>query len=202
MKETTAQTFARPPLTFTPEVAERVCAEYRKATTILEYGSGGSTLYAAQQPGKRVFSVETDPDWAGNIRSYIAAHYPQADVRLHVASIGPTKEWGLPRHYSRLRYIQYLRYARTVWNLPGFEHPDLILIDGRFRISCLFTCLRRIRRPTRILFDDFTNRRVYRYVEDVIAPTEIVNRMAIFDIEPGKAIPGWSLRRLRAELLP
>lgn len=191
----------RPKLTFTPEVATRVRHEYARADTILEYGSGGSTVMAAEMGGKTLFSVETDPVWGNDIRAYLDAVHPEADIHMHHADIGPTKEWGLPEHYSKLNALKYLRYSRSVWDRPDFKHPDLILIDGRFRIGCFYTCLSRITQPTRILVDDFADRPFLRNnIQRLMHPAQVVGRMGLFDVQPRRV--GWSLQRLRMELCP
>lgn len=190
-----------PKLTFPPSVAEFVQQEYATANVILEYGSGGSTALAAAQTGKKVFSVESDPAWAARMRTYLDQAHPDADVTLHYADIGSTGEWGLPQKYSKIRAHKYLGYARSVWKTRDFVHPDLVLIDGRFRISCFLTCLSKVTRPTRVLFDDYTNRAVHHYVEKYCSPTETVDRMAVFDIVPETGRPAFSLDRLRAELI-
>lgn len=39
-----------------PRVIMHIRTMYERAQVILEYGSGGSTLFAARQPGKHVFA--------------------------------------------------------------------------------------------------------------------------------------------------
>lgn len=191
----------RPKLTFPAEVATRLRHEYARADTILEYGSGGSTVMAAEMGNKTLFSVETDPVWADDISAYLSAVHPEADIHVHHADIGPTKEWGLPENYSKLHAWKYLRYSRSVWDRPDFKHPDLILIDGRFRIGCFMVCLSRITRPVRILIDDFADRPFLRdNVTRLMRPSFTIERMGVFDVEPRRV--GWSMRRLRVELQP
>ena len=189
--------FAEPPkLTFPPEVAERVRAAYAAAETILEYGSGGSTLLAAEL-GRRCVSVESDGAWATAMRDWIARAHPEAPVRIHRAYIGSTKAWGRPRSSLRwLRYPLFWRYPRSVWSLPGFAHPDVILIDGRFRLACFLTALTKIRRPTKVLWDDYTTRPAYALAERYAKPTAVVGRMAEFEITPRPFSAGelWALR--------
>jgi hypothetical protein len=193
-------TLPRPELTFPKTVAERVRTEYMTASVILEYGSGGSTVLAAEQTSARVFSVESDEAWASNIHTYIHTHFPQAPVTIHHVDIGPTREWGHPMRYRRLHTLRYLGYARSVWSRRDFVHPDAILIDGRFRVGCFLTCLSRIRRPTRILFDDYVDREIYHFVERYCRPIETVERLAIFEARPEHAPRRFSLERLKAEL--
>ena len=66
--------------------------------------------------------------------------------------------------------------------------PDLVLIDGRFRASCLVAVLMRATRPVTVLFDDYLKRRYYHGVEALARKEEMVGRMARFTVTPG-AIP-------------
>jgi hypothetical protein len=175
------QLFA-PRLTFSPAVRDRLGADYAAADTILEYGSGGSTVLAASL-GKQVFAVESDALWAQQMQGYLDTHHPDAKVRMHHADIGRTKSWGRPVNDKRM--ADYHRYPLAVWDLPGFVQPDLILIDGRFRVACFCTAILKIDRPTRLLFDDYENRLDYRIVETLVKPTLMVENMAVFDLVPG-----------------
>ncbi|MDP4033725.1 MAG: hypothetical protein Q8P60_12900, partial [Pseudorhodobacter sp.] len=78
------------PIVTLPEVeAAALAAALRKAEVVLEYGSGGSTVMAADM-GKTVFSVESDAEWLDGMRQWFDRHPPKAEVVLHHADIGPT----------------------------------------------------------------------------------------------------------------
>lgn len=157
---------------------------YQDATVILEYGSGGSTKMAAQMPGKFIVSVESDQDWAIALQADIAqANYPSAAIVHHV-DIGPTGAWGRPKDASS--WQKYHRYPLDVWDQPFFRHPDLVLIDGRFRAACLVTVALRARHPVRVLFDDYADRPEYHVVEKFLRPGQHVGRMAVFMLEPAQ----------------
>ncbi len=76
----------------------------------------------------------------------------------------------------------------AVWDLDGFVHPDVILIDGRFRAACFLTALFKITKPTLVLWDDYKERPAYHEVEVLVKPAEMVGRMAIFELSP-MAVP-------------
>lgn len=157
---------------------------YRKAQVILEYGSGASTCLAASLPGKFVMSVESDLTWARNLRAELAQEdHPSQAVVYHV-DIGRTGPWGRPVNEARWR--QYHHYPNAIWNERFFRHPNVILIDGRFRTACLVSAMMQITRPVTVLFDDYVPRPRYHLVERMICPCEIVGRMARFEIGPGQ----------------
>jgi hypothetical protein len=172
------------PLLTLPEAeAAAVTAAYEKASVILEYGSGGSTALAASMPGKTVFSVESDARWAKGLRDWFAGHTPAAaKVVVHHADIGPTKKWGNPR--ATKHWNLFHDYPLSVWRLPDFEHPDVVLIDGRFRTACFLQVLFAISRPIIVLFDDYKVRPQYHVVEQLAQPVRLHGNMAEFHLTP------------------
>ncbi|MFN3282295.1 MAG: hypothetical protein ACK40I_11610 [Tabrizicola sp.] len=170
-------------LTFDDAEAKFLARAYAGAGTILEYGSGGSTVLAAEL-GARVFSVESDRNWAARLAEHVA---PISDrVQVHWADIGPTGPWGVPKPPHE--HQKFHRYALSVWDRPDFVQPDLVLIDGRFRCACLVAVMLRTTRPVTVLFDDYARRRYYHGVERLARLEELVGRMARFTVTPG-AIP-------------
>lgn len=168
-----------------PEAAQaRLDELYRQANVILEYGSGGSTELAATMRGKYVMSVESDRDWARTLRRKIAQSKPLSPVMLHHVDIGPTGDWGKPVD-DRL-WRNFHLYPNDIWDSPSFRHPDVILIDGRFRTACFVTALLRAERPLTILFDDYVDRPRYQLVERLVKPIRTHDRMAEFKVTPGK----------------
>jgi Glycosyl transferase family 2 len=178
--ETEAPSFE---LTFAPKERRFLVRHYEAATTILEYGSGGSTVLAARL-GKTVFSVESDQDWADRMAHHVATLSDKAHV--HWADVGPTGPWGVPMKPREFR--KFHGYALSVWDRPDFQHPDLVLVDGRFRAACLAAVVMRATRPVTVLFDDYLKRGYYHGVERLAQKEETVGRMARFTVTPG-AIP-------------
>lgn len=182
---------ARPTLTLPPDEAQLLSATYGNAGVILEYGSGGSTVLAAEMDGKTVFSVESDKAWFDMMRGWFAQNPPASRVCLHHADIGPTGDWGAPASPKSFR--KWPDYPTTVWDRDDFVHPDAVLIDGRFRVACLLTVAFRIVRPVVALFDDYAGRPRYHAVEELLRPAAMAGRMARFDLVP-QAIPADRLR--------
>ena len=171
----------RPFLTMPEAEAEALGAAYRGASVILEYGSGGSTALAADM-GKTVFSVESDAAWCANMQAYLDGLPKKGRVTLHHADVGPTKKWGTPAGTAAFR--RFPEYALSVWDLPGFKHPDVVLIDGRFRPACLLATAFRITRPVTVLFDDYAERAAYHGIEQMFKPIALHGRMAEFSVVP------------------
>ena len=169
-------------ITLPPEERAMLEAAYAGVDVILEYGSGGSTFVALDKGAKAVFSVESDPDWAARIASVLAQRYPGRGVHVHPVDIGPTKAWGWPRNDRAWR--RFHRYPLDVWDRADFRHPDVVLIDGRFRVACFLTVLLRATRDLVVLFDDYGGRPDYHFVETFARPVAMAGRMARFELRP------------------
>jgi len=179
--------FEEPQLTFPAEVARYVRTLYTQASVILEYGSGGSTILAGRMPGKTVISVENDLRWAKGMQRWIEGADLPSPPRIHAVDVGPTGAWARPK--DARAWKRFHTYPLQVWDQAFFQQPDVILIDGRFRIACFVTACLRVTRPTIVLFDDYLDRPHYHVVERLVKPTEHVGRMARFDVQPMAGIP-------------
>ncbi len=172
-------------------------AAYAEATTILEYGSGGSTVMAGEMTGKRVFSIESDADWVAMMQGYFAAHPPKSEVEVIHADIGPTKEWGHPA--NRRGWKKYAGYSLDIWEKSKMGQPDVVLVDGRFRVGCALAAAFHTKAPLLLFFDDYKRRDHYHVVEEFLGTPEKVGRMAVFEVTP-TPFPvdrlGWVIRMM------
>jgi hypothetical protein len=178
-KAITSREFA---LTLPDDAAELLMEEYAKAKCILEYGSGGSTFIAARNPEVKVLSVESDWAWSGVMRQALMREGLSQNAIIHWCDIGPTKGWGRPK--TDVGWEKYHHYPLGVWDLPNFQHPDLVLIDGRFRIGCFLACLFKSTKPMTVLWDDYIDRKEFAVVEKYLKPAKLVGRMALFKTKP------------------
>lgn len=188
-----AQAVISPPeLTLPKAEADWLRAAYARAEVILEFGSGGSTVMGAAMPGKTIWSVENDGDWAAMMMRWFAANPGVSPVHIHHVDLGPTKKWGMPETFQFWR--RFARYPLEIWDRPGFTQPDVVLVDGRFRVGCLLAAMIRTTKPVPVYFDDYAGRERYHEVEAFLRPTEIRGRMARFDVTPRQIAPGELLR--------
>jgi len=149
----------------------------------LEYGSGSSTIAAARM-GKRFICVETDKYFLATVRKKIGGL--KAGQTLVHADIGLTGPWGAPlRAKSRWagRLKKWRAYPERAWTLIGVgEPPDLVLVDGRFRVATALTCLAHLagHPEATVLVDDYIDRPWYHVLEQYADLVEIRGRMAVF----------------------
>lgn len=164
--------------------AETLRSAYRAARVIGEYGAGGSTAFAATECEAQLCSIESDREWVAQLDGWLRGqNVDMGRIDLQHCDIGPTKEWGRP--VNNARWQHYWRYPYALWQNPAFN-PDLVLIDGRFRIACMAACMLHCRQPLTVLIDDYMGRESYHVVEAIKPHTEIIGRMARFEIEPGQ----------------
>lgn len=169
-------------LTFPSETADCVRQHYAEADVILEYGSGGSSFVGLGAGAALLMTVESDKAWADRINAALATRFEPARFLVHHVDVGPTREWGFPVDARRFR--NFHAYALSVFDQPAYRHPDVVLIDGRFRVACFYATMLRIERPATILFDDYANRKRYHRVERFFKPVAFAGRMAQFEINP------------------
>jgi hypothetical protein len=159
------------------------------AQNYLEYGSGGSTLMAHRYV-RNLVSVESDRRFLRAVQRRLERQEPAAETTLIHVNIGITEHWGKPvftKPTSR-RLRRWRDYARAPWNFFRSHslEPDLILIDGRFRVACALESLLNLspENPCRILVDDYASRPEYQAVEQVADLVEMKGRMAVFAKRP------------------
>jgi hypothetical protein len=166
-----------------PVVIAFLEARLKETSCFLEYGAGGSTLLAASLNVPQIVSVETDARFAQAVRKAATRLRSKSVLHLITIKLGRTKEWGVPATFDA--YELWPEYALRPWEFLRKNElsPDLILIDGRFRVASFFASLLEARPGTLIMFDDYLLRKgEYDSAESVIAPTRLIGRTAVFTV--------------------
>jgi hypothetical protein len=143
----------------------------------MEFGAGGSTLLALRAGAKELVVIDSDPAWAAALRRHPegAAAIESGRMTVLDPALAPIGEWGypVPSDKPTTRWPRYLEVGWAEWARRA-TLPDLVLVDGRFRVACclsvLLTCPGM---GVRVLVHDITPERPYyspilRYF-DVIA---------------------------------
>lgn len=145
----------------------------------LEYGCGGSTVYACNAGNvKTVISVDTDVAWMEKVREKLAN--TTTNLLLQHCNLGEVGVWGTPINKNSVN--DFWKYSVGPWATAKAAElvPDTVLIDGRFRVACFLYSLLSARVRTRILFDDYFDRPHYFVVEKFCRIQERHGRMAVF----------------------
>jgi hypothetical protein len=164
----------------------------------LEFGSGGSTVLAARL-GIKTLSVESDRFFAKAVLAKLPVGAP---TEILTPNIGLTKQWGVPvlKRRSERRLARWARYIDAPFERlreAGAAFPDLVLVDGRFRVACALESARQATLRSRnltIFFDDYAGRPFYEGVEAYLGAPDIVGRVALFNVgERSQGIPEFAV---------
>lgn len=138
---------------------------FSKAVSLVEFGSGGSTLLAVRSRSlRRIWSVESDPSWIARLREQpdVTSAEQAGRLHLHGIDIGMVGDYGYPHDHAM--QDSWPRYYEAVWDDAEAIKTDLVLIDGRFRVACALEALARCQPHAIVLFHDFWNRTPYHPV--------------------------------------
>jgi hypothetical protein len=153
----------------------RTCEGY------LEYGSGGSTVAVARREIPCT-SVESDRRFLASVKRKVKETTGFSGVRYIPVNIGMTTEWGYPlfTDLTPSRVAKWKTYPWAPW--PMSRLPDLVLIDGRFRIACALVCIKHLyaNMDFEILFDDYGDRPHYRPIEEFARLDAMHGLLAVF----------------------
>ena len=147
-----------------------------KSNVFAEYGCGQSTYWVLKNTTAQILSVDTSMDWIKTIKQ--SKVYDEQKIKLKYIDVGKVENWGFPIDYSKRD--SFIDYTNWVWKQNLI--PDTVLIDGRFRVCCFFTCLKFAKEGTIIIFDDYFDRPYYHIVENYLKVHQICGRQAIFKI--------------------
>ena len=148
-----------------------------------EIGCGQSTVYVCSlksEGPEKVICVDSSNEWLKLVASLSIAKTPL----LHHVDFGVLSDWGRPISYAGIDKVE--DYAGLIFKEAN---PDLILIDGRFRVYCFCVCINLSEPGTKILFDDYVGRPYYSIIEKIIKPSETCGRQALF-VRPDKIDQG------------
>jgi hypothetical protein len=160
--------------------ANRLRKLLETATCYLEYGSGGTTVMAASMNVPEVVTTESDRNWLAAVRHKLHLVGSSTCAELIHVDIGPTGGLGYPD--SETNWKQYFNYPFGAWRHCSSRGltPNVVLIDGRFRVACFLASLLHAAPGTVIIFDDYFDRPYYHVAERFTHPPEMHDRSAEF----------------------
>lgn len=158
----------------------------------LEFGCGGSTRMAAESGVNKLFSVDTDKEWVLTCRRHpsIAPLVKAGRAVLQWVDVGPVSRWGYPA--DRQHTDRWPNYSLAIWDkIDGV--PDVVLVDGRWRVSTAVQTLLRCGENTKLLFHDFTLRASYSRILPFIEVIEEVDTLLVCRGKPEADLKALSL---------
>ncbi len=130
---------------------EWLAPRLRPDFSILEYGSGGSTVYYGSRCA-RVVTIEHDPAWAASVRA--APGFPEPRVELRV--VPPLVCAVVPRVPSD-RFpdprADFADYASAAEGFPDHSF-NVVSVDGRARLACIKASVPKLKGGGYLLLDN------------------------------------------------
>lgn len=122
---------------------------------VFEYGSGSSTMFFAQR-AKTVTSVENDFEWYKKVKADLERLKITNVNLIHIPHDDETsKDFLNPLAYSsnsnNYRFKVFRKYAKVIDDFGLF---DLVLVDGRARISCAYHAKNHVKDGGVVVLDD------------------------------------------------
>lgn len=184
----------------TMSITERVLF-YRyllKSNIFFEYGAGGSTYLACEINNiNKIYTVDTEPRYLDYLLSNKCLNNSYINGRFYPthATIGSVKKFIHPNnlHYKERWHI----YPEMILTsaLKNKNIPDLVLIDGKFRVASVLASLIALPKGTEIIIiHDFFPRKQYYPILDFLEPIDCADSVLVgrrrddFDIEAAKRL--------------
>ncbi|TAJ92138.1 MAG: hypothetical protein EPO41_14615 [Reyranella sp.] len=158
---------------------------------------------AARMGVSRIFSVESDVQYSRKVIGAALADRADLNLTMKTPDIGVTGAWGFP--VNKEKFHLWPRYALDIWDdiQKVGQSPDLVLVDGRFRVACFMASMIFCNENAEILFDDYTNRtKKYGVAATLCKPTRIVGGMMVFHVPPKRLFPQLSAALARYSCIP
>ncbi len=147
-----------------------------RATHYFEFGSGGSTYQAALRPNiKTITSVESDAQWVEKIRTALTelpSRDPAPQLRFLTTQFATTDHGNPVPGSSEEHRLAYAKF------IEGYS-PDLVFVDGRFRVSCCLQAWDRLLADGVLLIHDY-DRKGYHVIEEFYDQIERVDTLVAF----------------------
>jgi len=134
-------------------------SEIKKSKFFFEYGSGVSTIYVDKKL-KKYISIESDKYFYNSLSQKL-----NNNQSLKYFNLGIVGEFSYPLYCSKQQVKNYVGSINKYFKKNNF--PDLILVDGRFRIACCLNLFDKLKKYKKIviILDDYKSRTEYQYLK-------------------------------------
>jgi hypothetical protein len=158
-----------------------------RATRMVEFGAGGSTLLLLEAGEGRLVTVENDPAWLARLAESPRCAAAAAEGRWAQVPVdqGPVGEWGWP--LDAARRDDGATYVNAPWS--EMPEPDFVLVDGRYRVACALAALSRMGPEGRVAVHDFWPRPHYRTLLESADLDAMAGSLVLLRPKPGLPRP-------------
>lgn len=157
----------------------------------LEFGSGGSTYYVSSLKNiEHIISYETDIKWLDKLKTenIIKQRIEKAQIDFKFYNLECNwweyVSWA-NKNMKNMRDDKVLntweKYTKNISNIN--ITPDLILVDGRFRVSSCLESIKICHKNTIFLFHDYTIRPQYHIIETFLDKIDEINTLCVFKLK-------------------
>ncbi len=150
---------------------------------ILEYGSKYVSTIATAAPDRFTMCVEANRKTVRALNKQ--QHSFISSVVIFHAEIAGNGSEAL--ELGEAHSYEFSPYILDIWKQPFFIQPDLILLSGPIKSAVFLEVLKHIKRPTRLLFDDYIDESERLIIERVLQPVRMMGTWAEFSLVPGIA---------------
>jgi len=144
----------------------------------VEFGSGASTVLAAELVKDWVIAFDSSQGWLDRVGDVCRERKTRLSPLLHYVDIGELCEWGFPKDEA-LR-DRWPLYHSSMWSDPRLAEADLYLIDGRFRLACFAQTLLHCGDRAFVVFHDYASRPHYHAAATIGQEVARVDDLSIF----------------------
>lgn len=147
-----------------------------KSMSVVEYGSGGSSIFFASNAGK-VFSVEHDAEWFAIVDEKIKKLQLKnwtGNLILPVRNVDTSNlDFENAEHYfssdASFKNCTFKSYATSI---SSFENNsvDVVIVDGRVRPSCIMESISKIKVGGILVLDNSNRESYFKAVEKYLNP--------------------------------
>lgn len=151
-----------------------------KSNFFFEYGSGNTTIFSKYNK-KNFFSVESD-------RSFFLFLIKKKIKNIFFYSLGFVEFFSYPLFKSFFFRNFYskkaIKYSSAIFDLCKDKKniPDLILVDGRYRVLCMLNIYLYLKKNSLnkacVVIDDFKKRKYYHIVKQLFK-TKTIGRLGV-----------------------
>jgi hypothetical protein len=181
-------------------------ASLAKSHRYCEFGLGGSSLLAVRKGVDTIVAVDSDRQWVEAVRKHpeIVTKVLDGSMSVLHGDIGPVREWGNPADQEHMQ--KWPNYIGAAWAEWGRRQvlPDLVFVDGRFRIACCLSVIvafgiKLSERPLIMLHDFNDERPHYKQVFQFFDLDMLKGSLAFLRIRDDVSIPAVLARLLQQQ---
>ena len=157
------------------EVEQEKLKEYLvQCEKVFEFGCGGSTvLMSGMENIKTIHSVESDKNWVSAVKKQVGGR-----VNFHFVDINTAPGlWGHPKDKSKIS--EWPNYSGVLSKIPDY-YPDLIFVDGRFRVACALKSLEKMNAQSHLMVHDYGLDRNYNVIEKWFKKVDSADTLFVF----------------------